>query len=87
MTQEQLTVFLTNTKGNSSLQEQLRAAADVNAVAAIAKEAGFRISAESLNKVQPRLSDDELEGVAGGFKFRSVSLDATCATYCRCIFG
>ena len=69
MTQQQLTAFLSNAKGNTSLQEQLKAAADVNAVAAIAQEAGFSITAESLNKAQPRLSDNELEGVAGGRGF------------------
>ena len=69
MTQQQLTAFLSYAKGNTSLQEQLKAAADVNAVAAIAKEAGFSITAESLNNAQPRLSDNELEGVAGGRSF------------------
>jgi len=66
MTQEQLTTFLTNAKDNTSLQEQLKAAADVNDVAAIAKEAGFSISADGLNKAQSRLSEKELEGAAGG---------------------
>ncbi|WP_114993439.1 Nif11-like leader peptide family natural product precursor [Synechococcus sp. UW179A] len=66
MTQEQLTAFLANAKGNTSLQEQLKAAADANDVAAIAKEAGFSISADGLNKAQSRLSEKELEGAAGG---------------------
>ena len=66
MTQEQLTAFLANAKGNTSLQEQLKAAADANDVAAIAKEAGFSFSADGLNKAQSRLSEKELEGAAGG---------------------
>ena len=66
MTQEQLTAFLAYAKGNTSLQEQLKAAADVNAVAAITKEAGFNIRFDGPNKAPSRLSDKNWEGVAGG---------------------
>ena len=66
MTQEQLTAFIANAKGNTSLQEQLKAAADINAVAVIAKEAGFSISADDLKNAQSEISEEELEGVAGG---------------------
>ena len=66
MTQEQLTAFIANAKGNTSLQEQLKAAADINAVAVIAKDAGFSISADDLTKAQSEISEEELEGVAGG---------------------
>jgi predicted ribosomally synthesized peptide with nif11-like leader len=66
MSEEQLKAFLEKVKGDTSLQEKLKAAADANAVAAIAKEAGFSISADDLSKVQSELSDEELEGVAGG---------------------
>ena len=67
MSEEQLKAFLETVKADSSLQEKLKAAADANAVAAIAKEAGFSISADDINKTQSELSDEELEGVAGGF--------------------
>ncbi|MDC0269676.1 Nif11-like leader peptide family natural product precursor [Synechococcus sp. AH-551-N23] len=67
MSEEQLKAFLEKVKGDTSLQEKLKAAADANAVAAIAKEAGFSISADDLTtKAQSELSDQELEGVAGG---------------------
>ena len=66
MTQEQLTAFIANAKGNTSLQGQLKAAADTNAVAAITKEAGFNIPVHGLNKAQSKLSDKDLEGAAGG---------------------
>ena len=72
MTQEQLTAFIANAKGNTSLQEKLKAASDANAsdanaASAIAKEAGFSISADEFTKAQStELSDEELEGVAGG---------------------
>ena len=66
MSEEQLKAFLEKVKGDNNLQEKLRAAADSNAVAAIAKEAGFSISADDLTKAQSELSDEELEDVAGG---------------------
>ena len=67
MSEEQLKAFLEKVQGDSSLQEKLKAAADADAVAAIAKEAGFSIPANDLSKSQSaELSDKELEGVAGG---------------------
>ncbi len=66
MSEEQLKAFLEKVKVDTNLQEQLKAAADTNAVAAIAKGAGFSISAEDLKNAQSELSDEELEGVAGG---------------------
>ena len=75
MSEEQLKAFLEKVKADTSLQEKLKAAADAtkpkaadaNAVAAIAKEAGFSISADDLKKAQAiEISEEELEGVAGG---------------------
>ena len=66
MSEEQLKAFLEKVKGDTSLQEELKAAADANAVSAIAKEEGFSISADDLTKAQSELSEEELEGVAGG---------------------
>ncbi|WP_050802726.1 Nif11-like leader peptide family natural product precursor [Synechococcus sp. WH 8016] len=68
MSEEQLQAFLEKVQGDTSLQEKLKAAADANAVTAIAKEAGFIISADDLTKAQSELSERELEGVAGGNK-------------------
>ena len=66
MSEEQLKAFLEKLKADTSLQEKLKAAADTNAVVAIAKEAGFIISAEDLKNAQvTELSDEELEGAAG----------------------
>ena len=50
MSEEQLKAFLEKVKADTSLQEKLKAAADANAVAAIAKDAGFSISADALKK-------------------------------------
>ena len=66
MSLEELKAFLAKVKGDTSLQEKLKAAADSDSVLAIAKEAGFMISANDLTKTQSDLSLEELEGVAGG---------------------
>ena len=66
MSEEQLKAFMEKAQGDTSLQEKLKAAADADAVTAIAKEAGFSISADDLTQAQLQLSEEELEGVAGG---------------------
>ena len=65
MSEEQLKAFLEKVKADTSVQDRLKAAADSDAVLAIAKEAGFMISADDL-KTQSEISDAELERVAGG---------------------
>ena len=71
MSEEQLKAFIEKVKADTSLHEQLKAAADTDAVLAIAKEAGFMISADDWEKAKPKpktreLSDEQLDGVAGG---------------------
>ena len=69
MSEEQLKTFLEKVKGDTSLQEKLKAAASPEAVMEIAKEAGFSITAEDIQSTQSatvELSDEELEGAAGG---------------------
>ena len=66
MSEEQLKAFLEKVKSDTSLQEKLKAAGDANAVAAIAKESGFSISTDELNKAHTEISEEELEGAAGG---------------------
>ena len=69
MSEEQLRSFLEKVKTDASLQEKLKGAADADAALAIAKEAGFAITAEDIQSMQSRveLSEDEVEGVAGGW--------------------
>ena len=69
MSEEQLKAFLEAVKADEGLQEKLKAAGDADAVIAIAKAAGFAISADELKKAQSEISEEELEGVAGGFCF------------------
>ena len=74
MSQEQLKAFLEKVKGDTSLQEKLKAAASPEAVIEIAKEAGFSITAEDIQSMQSataELSDEELEGAAGGYSYIS----------------
>ena len=67
MSEELLKAFLEKVKADTSLQEKLKAAADSDAVLAIAKDAGFIISIDDLKNAQvTELSDEELEGAAGG---------------------
>ena len=78
MSEEQLKAFLEAVKADAGLQEKLNAAADADAVVAIAKEVGFMIFADELQWAQrmaermeadgDELTDEELEGVAGGLE-------------------
>ena len=86
MSEEQLKAFIEKVKADTSLQEKLKAAADADAVLAIAKEAGFMISADDL-KIGPatELSDEELEDVAGGYDVTHQTCNRTCQTaICDC---
>ena len=67
MSEEQLKAFLEKVKGDTSLQAKLEATPDAEAVIAIAKEEGFMISADALEKVKSDLSQEELGAVTGGF--------------------
>ena len=76
MSEEQLKAFIAKVQGDTSLLEQLKAeGADV---VAIAKAAGFSITTEDLNTYRQNLSDEELEGVAGGD-------GCPCKSYAGCI--
>ena len=66
MSEEQLKAFLEAVKTDAELQEKLKEATDTGAIAAIAKAAGFVISVEELKRSQAEISEEELEGVAGG---------------------
>ncbi|QNI85084.1 nif11-like leader peptide domain protein [Synechococcus sp. PROS-7-1] len=66
MSEEQLKAFLEAVKADAGLQAKLKTAGDADAVVTIAKAAGFVISAEELKKSQAEISEEELEGVAGG---------------------
>ena len=77
MSEEQLKAFLEKVKVDTNLQEKLKAAADSDAAFGIAKEAGFAITAEDIQSMKSStdLSDEELEGVAGGGELRNRRAD------------
>ena len=62
MSKEQLKAFLSKVKGDSSLQEKLKAAKSQDDVVSIAKEHGHNFGTEHISQ----LSAEELEGVTGG---------------------
>ena len=69
MSEEQLNAFLEKVKTDTELQDKLKAAASPEAAIEIAKAAGFSITAEDIQSMQSatvELSDEELEGAAGG---------------------
>ena len=86
MSEEQLAALLTKLKDDAGLQEKLKGAADLDAVLAIAKDAGFHVSKAAWLRHQVNqkreLSDEELDGVAGGTAYGkdNVSFElATCS--------
>jgi predicted ribosomally synthesized peptide with nif11-like leader len=70
MSEAQLTALLAKLKEDAGLREKLQGAADLDSAVALAKEAGFDVSKADWLKYQANqtleLSDEELEGVAGG---------------------
>ena len=70
MSEEQLAALIAKLKDDEGLQEKLKGASDLDAVLVIAKEAGFDVSKADWLRYQANqtleLSDEELEGVAGG---------------------
>ena len=70
MSEEQLAALLAKLKDDAGLQEKLKGAADLDAAVAMAKEAGFDVSKADWLRHQAKqtlkLSDEELEEVAGG---------------------
>jgi predicted ribosomally synthesized peptide with nif11-like leader len=92
MSEEQLSAFLAKLEDDVGLQEKLKGADDLDAVVAIAQEAGYELGKENLLRHQANqpveLSDEQLEGVAGGQvwdggKGRALQAD-TAEEGCRC---
>ena len=69
MSEEQLKAFWEAIQSDQALQQKLQGVNDPGAIVDIAKEAGFTISAEELQSAQVELSDEQLDGAAGGFCF------------------
>ena len=88
MSEEQLAALLAKLKDDAELQEKLKGAADLDVLLAIAKDAGFEVSKADWLRYQAKqiieLSDEELEGVAGGGGYRGCgdkSFSAACFSF------
>ena len=79
MTQEQLAAFMEKVKNNPSLAQQLNDAQGVEAVVKLAKDSGFDVSTESVQKIFD-LSEDELEATAGGMHSVAFTGCSACCT-------
>ena len=70
MSQQTLNAFIAKVQTDNGLLDQMKVATDAAAAIAIAKTAGFEITAADLIRHQAavvaELSDEDLEGVAGG---------------------
>ncbi len=70
MSEEQFSALLAKLKDDAGLQEKLKGAADLDAAIAMAQEAGFDVSKADWLRHQAKttlsLSDEDLEGAAGG---------------------
>ena len=64
--EEQLKVFWEAIQADTGLRQKLQGVTEPDAVAAIAKEAGFMITTEELQRAQAEISEEDLGGVAGG---------------------
>ena len=67
MSDAQLKAFWDAIQSDSALQQKLQGVTDPGVIVDIAKEAGFTISVEELEQAQMKLSDEQLDGAAGGF--------------------
>ena len=70
MSQENMIAFIAKVQSDAGLLEQMKAVTDADGAIAIAKSAGFEITAGDLirrqAKIASELSDDELDKVSGG---------------------
>ena len=69
VSEEQLKAFWQAVQADTALQQKLQGLTELDAITAIAKDAGFNISADELKKAQSQLSElseEQLEGVDGG---------------------
>ena len=70
MSEDQLKTFIAKAKDDQSIQEKLKAAKTSEEVVGIAKEHGHKFTADKMTE----LSEEELEGVAGGLGGRQTWL-------------
>ena len=73
MSQEQLSALLVKLKSEPGLKQKLQNASNLDAAVTVAQDAGFDVSKDDWLAYQSKqtpneLTDEELEGVAGGMQ-------------------
>ena len=81
MSLEQLKSFLEKVKGDSNLQEKLKAAKSPEDVVGIAKEHGHEFTADKFSQ----FSEEELEGVAGGTVVITITIPVAVTLGANCM--
>ena len=66
MSEEQLKAFIVKAKDDQTIQAKLKAAKSPEDVVTIAKERGYEFTVDEIKQNKRELTEDELEGVAGG---------------------
>ncbi|WP_114993121.1 Nif11-like leader peptide family natural product precursor [Synechococcus sp. UW179A] len=82
MSEDQLKAFLEKVKSDTELQEKIKSVTSPEAAIEIAKDAGFSITSEDIQSMKsksPEVSDQELEGAAGGTAAALVALGVVAA--------
>ena len=79
MSEEQLKAFIAKAKNDQTIQEKLKAAKTSEDVVGIAKEHGHEFTADMINaeSLKVKLSDEELESLAGGHAYSYTCTDRT----------
>ena len=84
MSEEQLKAFLEKVKGDTSLQEKLKAAKSPEDVVGIAKDCGHKFNSDVINQLgkekdaRPSISEEELELLSGGYIVLHKHLEREC---------
>ena len=66
MSKEQLKAFIAKANVDKSIQDKLRAAKSPEEVVGVAKDYGHEFTADKVTELITELSEEELEGAAGG---------------------
>ena len=86
MTEDQLKAFWELVQSNQDIQNTLKDAKDLEAIAKIANDAGFSIDVDSLKQTKEVLTDRDLEYISGGTMCTPISV-SECPTFASCVAG
>ena len=81
MSEEQLKAFIAKAKDDQTIQDKLKAAKSPEDVVGIAKEHGHEFTADKFSQ----LSEEELEGVAGGTVVITITIPVAVTLGANCM--